>query len=143
MHGKTISLLAVAAALVAGGCGADKRADDRADAGQARVSQVVDRLGAAARSRDAKAICEDLFTKNLQTSIRRTAGTSCAAEVGRNLFSAQTRFSVEKVDVGDAQAVALVKDQKGRESSLVLLPESGVWKIARIGSAADVRGLAG
>jgi hypothetical protein len=130
---------ALAAAILLTGCGggnAGTKADTRKD-----VAKVVAQLGAAARDGDAGTICTGLLTRNLQTSIRRAAGTSCAQEVAHNVFGPKTRFQVEKLDVGHGQAVALVKDQDGRRSSLVLLPESGAWKTARIGSVADVKTL--
>jgi hypothetical protein len=145
MNSSRTGLLALATAAIAtAGCGSSKDHDAKpADAGQTRVAQLVNRLGVDARSGDTKAICSELFTKNLRASITKAAGTSCATEVGRNIAGSDVRFSVVQVDARDDQAVALVKDQKGRRSSLVILPESGVWKIARIGSAADVSGLGG
>jgi hypothetical protein len=131
---------ALAAALLVAGCGggadAEKNEADRKD-----VKDVVAQLSVAARDGDAARICDGLLTDNLQASITKAAGQSCDKEVGANVFGPKTRFVVEKLDVASSQAVALVKDQDGRQSSLVLLPESGSWKIARIGSAADVKAL--
>jgi hypothetical protein len=142
---KTTSLLAVAAAATAAfGCGGSKSDDSSSKTSDAKqqVAQIVDQLGAKARGGDGQAICTDLFTKNLQASIAKAAGTTCATEVGKNLAGADVTFSVVKVDARKDQAVAVVKDQKGRESSLVVLPEDGAWKIARIGSTDDVAALA-
>ena len=129
-----VAVLACAGVLA--GCGGgddDGKNDDRFEGEAADIARVVDELGQAARDKDAKKICEDLMTINLQVSIRRAAGTSCGAEVTENLFVEDASFRAEKIDVDGDNATAEVVDQDDRRSSLLFQKGDDGWRIARIG----------
>ena len=80
-----------------------------AHAAVAHLRDRCARLGQAARSHDAKAICEDIFTRNLQTSIRRAA-----AECLRRIPLEQ-RIRLLGVRVGNLQmAVAPAREDDGQ-----------------------------
>jgi len=129
--------LAIAAAgLLAAGCGGD---DDEGDGNAARfegpkaeVAAVVDRLGEAAREGDTKTICEEIVTRDLQTSVREASGKSCAAEFEANVVSDDTRYEINAIEVDGDEAVARVTDQEGRRSRLFFGRESDSWRISRI-----------
>ena len=128
------TLAVVACAGVLASCGGDEgENEEKFDGDKAEVAKVVDELGEAARNKDAKKICEDLLTENLQVSIRRAAGTSCAQEVGENIFSEDTEFRAEKVEVKGDTATAEVVDQRDQRSNLVFERDGDRWRIARIG----------
>ena len=132
----------MAAALAAGamavaGCGGgdDEPNAKRFDGEEKQVAAVVDRLSEAARRGDAKTICEDLITRNLQISVRTAAGTSCAQEFTENIASEDTRYEIDDITLqqGGRSATASVTDQDDRKSDLVLQRERDGWRIARIG----------
>lgn len=126
-------VVACAGMLAACGGGDEGENEKKFDGDAAEVGKVVDELGAAARDKDAKKICEDLLTENLQISIRRAAGTSCAQEIGENIFSEDTEFRAEKIDVTGDTATAEVVDQNDQRSNLVFERAGDAWRIARIG----------
>ncbi|HZO36020.1 MAG TPA: hypothetical protein VFB41_04000 [Solirubrobacteraceae bacterium] len=114
------------------GCG-DKASLTSGDTAQDKVTAVIDDLGTSARDGDGDRICKELFTSNLRISVARASGTTCAKEVGANIFSSDTKFDIGDVTVDGTTATASVTDQDGRTSSLVFASEDGQWRIARIG----------
>jgi hypothetical protein len=128
-----IAAVACAAALGACGGGDDDTNESRFEGEEAEVAAVIDRLTTAAREEDAKTICEDLITENLQISIRRAAGTSCAAEVGENIFAEDAEFRAEDIAVTEDTATAEVVDQHEQRSNLLFERDGESWRIARIG----------
>lgn len=116
------------------GCGkSDHALKTKGDEPRDQIAAVIDQLGKAARDDDGARICKELFTSNLRISVARASGTTCAKEVGDNLFSPETAFDVKSVEVDGATATATVTDQRDRTSHLVLESEDGAWRIARIG----------
>jgi hypothetical protein len=128
--GVTTALLVVAAVVAGCGGGHAKKAPP-ADPDRAAVARVLADLQAASRAGDGKRICNDIFTVKLANSITRSAASgSCAKEVRRNLFSPQTRISVQRVDVtAPSDATAIVTEENGNTSKVLLIKQAGQWRI--------------
>ena len=123
--------LLIAAALAACGGGSNSNAD-KYSGEKAKVATVIDELGKAARSGDGRRICDQLFDANLRISVRRASKHACAQEVVDKIFDQKTSYDVQSLGLSGNTANVRVKDQKGRKSLLLLLRESGSWRIARI-----------
>jgi hypothetical protein len=128
----TVLLATLAVGLVACGGGnksnADKFSGDKKD-----VGRVVDELGDAASKGDGARICNDLFTRNLEISVSRAAHRACADEVTRNVFEKGAQYDVEDLSLLKSNVANVrVKDQRDRESVLLMFKERGEWRIAKI-----------
>ena len=128
--GRNAAALACLALL--GGCGGDDGDEGRFEGERANVARVVEQLQDAARQGDGARICGQLFTRNLAISVARASRRPCAQEVTSNLGTGTT-FEVLDVQVRPSSAVAQIRDETERRSSLVFLREGGGWRIARIG----------
>jgi hypothetical protein len=115
-----------------GGGGGKKDNASRFSGEQANVARVVDELQSAARDGAGARICSQLFTQNLAISIQRASRRPCGQEVAANL-GPKTSFDVVGIQLRGTTAVAQVRDEKDRRSSLVFLRQAGQWRIARIG----------
>ena len=135
-----IVAVGMACAALLGACGGDDDGAgdnaERFDGERQRVAEVVDELQAAAREGNGERICDGLFTENLKISVQRASGRSCAEEVNANLEGSETTFEVVGIQLRGGSAVAQVRDENARRSSLVFLREGGDWRIARIGRLA-------
>ena len=131
--------LVVGLATAGSGCGGgdDDKPPPPADTERAAVVRVLADLQAASRAGDGKRICNGIFTVKLANSITRSSKSgSCAKEVRRNLFSPQTRFTVERVDFADASdATATVTEQNGNTSKVFLVKQAGQWRIRGVQAA--------
>jgi hypothetical protein len=130
------ALAALSAAAVLGACGGS---DDDADDSQALPSDqrgilsTFDQLQTASRRGDAKRICTDIFTESLATSIRRAAKRSCTAEVRATLVSPDARLAVRRdIRIRGSRAIAIVMEQTGKMSRVVLVKQGPTWRIQRI-----------
>ena len=123
------------AVLVVTGCGggssegtnAKRFSGDRRD-----VARVVDALQSAARSGDAHRICSELLTGSLATEIGARAGSSCEAQVKRQLVSEAETLAVQRVLVQGQIAVATVREQNRSVSQLVFRRQGGGWRVSGI-----------
>lgn len=137
-RGPLIALLAVSAALAAGGCGgSDGDATDRRSGDETAVRTALSDLQTAALAGDGKRICTEIFTPKLANSVTSSAKSgSCATEVRRNLFSPTTRLTVQSVTVADqANATAKVKEASGEMSTVFFVRQSGRWRIRSVQAA--------
>jgi hypothetical protein len=99
-------------------------------ADQRGVLRTVDALESASRRGDGKTICRELFTSALVRSIQTAAKRRCATEVKRHLFSPNAQISVQRgVQVKGKRATAVVREQNGNFSTLVLREQRGRWRI--------------
>ncbi len=133
-----IALLAVSAALAAGGCGgSDGDATDQRSSDETSVRTALGNLQAAALAGDGKRICTQIFTPKLANSVTSSSKSgSCATEVRRNLFSPTTRLTVQSVTVADqANATAKVKERSGEMSTVYFVRQSGRWRIRSVQAA--------
>jgi hypothetical protein len=138
-RGPLIALLAVSAALAAGGCGgSDGDATAKRSGEETSVRRALSNLQAAAVAGDGRRICTDIFTPKLANSVTGSSKSgSCAKEVRRNLFSPTTRLTVQSVTVADdkANATAKVKEASGKMSTVFLVRQSGLWRIRSVQAA--------
>jgi hypothetical protein len=137
-RGSLSALLAVSAALAAGGCGgSDADAVAQRSGPETSVRKALSSLQAAAVAGDGKRICTDIFTPKLASSVTSSSKSgSCAMEVRRNLFSPSTRLTVQSVSVADtANATAKVKEASGKMSTVFFVRQSGRWRIRSVQAA--------
>jgi hypothetical protein len=123
---------AISAAAALAGCGGgDDKKPQPPDPETAAVERVLADLQAASRRGDGKRICNTIFTVKLADSITRSAKSgSCAKEVRKKLFSPRTRITVRSVRVSEpADATAIVTEQNGNTSKVLLIKQSGQWRI--------------
>jgi hypothetical protein len=127
-----VVVAAICAAVALAGCGGgDDKKPQPSDPETAAVERVLADLQAASRRGDGKRICNTIFTVKLADSITRSAKSgSCAKEVRKKLFSPQTRITVKSVKVSEpADATAIVTEQNGNTSKVLLIKQSGQWRI--------------
>jgi hypothetical protein len=137
-RGSLGALLAVSAALAASGCGgSDADATDQRSGPETSVRSALSTLQAAAVAGDGKRICTEIFTPKLANSVTSSSKSgSCATEVRRNLFSPETRLTVQSVTVADAaNATAKVKEASGKTSTVYFVRQSGRWRIRSVQAA--------
>jgi hypothetical protein len=133
-----VALLALSAALAAGGCGgSDGDGTDQRPGPETSVRKALSDLQAAAVAGDGKRICTEIFTPKLADSVTSSSKSgSCATEVRRNLFSPTTRLTVQSVAVADeANATAKVKEASGETSNVFFVRQSGRWRIRSVQAA--------
>ena len=126
------------AALLAGcgGASASKSAGDfKGD--QRAVAQVVDDLSSAASKRDAKKICNDVFTTDLAKRLVR-GSDQCKDLVADQLKDADVyKMTIESVQITGARATASVKSQVNGDDKLTTLSfarQGREWRLAGLGS---------
>jgi hypothetical protein len=124
---------------VLAGCGGSETTQeptptqDAVQTSERDILNTVDRLQEAGRRGDGVAICREVFTARLARSIARAAGRPCAPTVRRTLFSPDTSISVQRdVRVTGQRATAVIREQNGHVSTLVLRREGGRWRIDSI-----------
>jgi hypothetical protein len=119
-------------AWVLAGCGGGS--GDQAKTDKQDVGQVLSDLQAASRNGDGARICNQIFTPKLANSVTKSSSSgSCASEVRRNLFSRNTKITVENIDVRDtSNANATVKEANGNTSTVFLVKQSGRWRIRSV-----------
>jgi hypothetical protein len=130
----------VAATALAGCGGSDDASPTQPSKTPAAVSDqergilgAVDALQMASRKGDGRRICADIFTVQLVHSIETAAKHSCAEEVGARLFSKKTEISVGRdVQVTGARGTAVIREQNGNISKLMMLKQDGEWRIDRV-----------
>jgi hypothetical protein len=141
-----LTMLSVLAALGVAGCGGskDSAGDSKAtsigastnasgppapgDAAAVRAS-LAD-LRATAVARDANRICTQIFTRKLALQVRSTDKQRSCTRVMRRGFKATSKLRVLRVKVADADhATASVKDGLGSRGTIVLVKQSGRWRI--------------
>jgi len=123
----------VAIAVSLGACGDDNDDGSGGFKGEEKkVAVVVDYLSAASRSGDGERICNELFTRNLSTSVAKTSKKSCPDEITKKLFDEDARYNIDDIAVTGNKATVRVTDQVNRESVLQMVNENGAWKIAKI-----------
>lgn len=117
------------------GCGGsdDKDQNTKVD-NEAAVRKVLGQLQQASVAGDGDRICTQIFTPKLANSVTRSAKSgSCAKEVKVNLFSPETRLTVQDVSVTDqANATATVKEANGNTSTVFFVRQSGRWRIRSV-----------
>lgn len=129
------SLVALAAAVVAIGCGGDDDVNNNAenyDGADAEVASVVDDFGNAGRDGDGDRVCGEIFTEELAGNVEEESGQSCASEVEDNLPEDDYELTVDSLDVEDDTATVGVTDQDDNESVLHLERADGDWRVARV-----------
>lgn len=137
-NGVRLAGAVVCAATALGGCGGgETKKTTPTDQVRAAVTRVLADLQAASRAGDGKRICNAIFTVKLADSITRSSASgSCAKEVRRNLFSPATRINVKSVQVADAaNASAIVAEQNGNTSKVLLIKQAGQWRIRGVRAA--------
>jgi hypothetical protein len=139
MRTKTMRTRALAVAglavLAVTGCGGSSPdgANAKRFSGERRdVARVVDALQSAARSGDAHKICSELLTGNLAAEIGARVGTSCEAQVKRQLVSDGETLAVQRLLVRGTVAVATVREQNRNISQLVFRRQGGDWRLSGI-----------
>jgi hypothetical protein len=124
--------LAVLAVTGCGGGSSDGANAKRFSGDRREVARVVDALQSAARSGDAHRICSELLTESLAVEIGARAGTSCEAQVERQLVSDGETLAVQHLTVRGTIAVATVREQNRNVSQLVFHRQGGYWRVSGI-----------
>ena len=124
--------LAVLAVTGCGGGSSDGANAKRFSGDRREVARVVDALQSAARSGDAHRICSELLTGSLAVEIGARAGTSCEAQVERQLVSDGETLAVQHLTVRGTIAVATVREQNRNVSQLVFHRQGGDWRVSGI-----------
>jgi hypothetical protein len=124
--------LAVLAVTGCGGSSPDGANAKRFSGERQDVARVVDALQSAARGGDAHKICSELLTGTLAVEIGARAGTSCEAQVKRQLVSDRETLAVQNVLVRGTVAVATVREQNRNLSQLVFHRQGGGWRVSGI-----------
>ena len=124
--------LAVLAVTGCGGGSSDGANAKRFSGDRREVARVVDALQSAARSGDAHRICSELLTESLAVEIGARAGTSCEAQVERQLVSDGETLAVQHLTVRGTIAVATVREQNRNVSQLVFHRQGGDWRVSGI-----------
>jgi hypothetical protein len=134
MRTRTLAAAGLAVLAVTGcGGGSSEGANAKRFSGDRReVSRVVDALQSAARSGDTHRICSELLTGSLAGEIGARAGTSCEAQVKRQLVSDAETLAVQRLAVHGPVAVALVREQNRSVSQLVFRRQGGDWRVSGI-----------
>jgi predicted metalloprotease len=122
----------VFAILLAVGCGGDSSSEAGSDT--EAVADVMASLNEASRAGDGDRICTQLFTPKLANSVSSSSKSgNCEREVKSNLFSPETRISVENIAVpNESSAVATVKEGNGNTSQVFLVKTGGEWRIRSV-----------
>lgn len=133
----TVKLLvaAVTAAAVLGGCGEpdDAQQAPPASGEQRAILSTIDALQSASRQGNADKICNELFTETLAKSIRGASRRSCEKEIRATLTSPDAQISVQRqIDINGARATAMVREEDGAASTVLLVKDGGRWRIQRI-----------
>jgi hypothetical protein len=133
---RTRALAATGLALLAvtgcGGGSSEGANAKRFSGDQREVARVVDALQSAARSGDTHRICSELLTGSLAGEIGARAGTSCEAQVKRQLVSDGETLAVQHMAVRGTVAVATVREQNRTVSQLVFRRQAGDWRVSGI-----------
>ena len=130
----SVAVAAVWPAAALGACGGsdDKPAPNSSDDTRG-ILATVDALQTASRQRDARRICQELFTDALAKSIRDASEHTCEAEVRETLTSPDARLSVSRdVDVKGSHATATVREQNGKTSTVSFVKDGDRWRIERV-----------
>lgn len=121
--------------LVIGACGGgdDGPNAKRFDGDQKKIAAVIDDLQSAARDGEADRICDDVFTKELASTIKRETGVGCTARVKQQLVDKKATYKAEGVRLdGTDKAVVNVTDAGGTRSVLYMTRAGDDWRIAQI-----------
>lgn len=136
-----IRYLAVLTTLALAGCGGGSQGDEDAPSPMPAPAEetnavrfVLADLQAASRDGDGDRICNQIFTPRLADSVTAASkGGSCAKQVRRNLFSRDARIVVQDVTLRDpTSAVAVVAEQGGSGSDVLLAKQGGEWRIRSV-----------
>lgn len=124
---------------LAGGCGgsedrsAQRQSKSTVSGDQRGVLQTIDALQIATRKGDGQAICGEIFTPELARSVEAASKHSCPHEVRQRLFSPRAELAVSRdITVRGDQATAVVREQNGHVSRLVMVRRDNRWRIARV-----------
>jgi hypothetical protein len=129
------ALLAAAAALALGGCGAARSSSSaKFEGDQGAVAKVVDDLANAGRRKDAAKICSSILSRSLVTQLR-SAGGDCQAEIKKAIDDADDfDLEVQTVRVNGNQAQARVRQgKKGPLATFSFVREDGGWRATSLG----------
>ena len=121
--------------LLIGACGGgdDGPNAKRFDGQQKDVAAVIDDLQSASRAGEPERICEEVFTKELASTIKRETGVECTKRVGQQLVDEKATYKAEGVRLdGDDRAVVNVTDAAGTRSVLYMTKAGDDWRIAQI-----------
>ena len=128
----------LAAALLAGGCGATTPTEeDAAEFGgeQRLVAQAIEDLQDAAIDGDEDRICRELLAEGLAERMGGT-GQDCERTVRDALEDTDTSdLTVRSVEISGTTATARVKAERGdadRETTVGLAKEGARWRISRL-----------
>jgi len=129
-------LVAASALLVAwpyAGCGRDEDPLEGFAGRDRAVAATVLAYGTAARTGDAKAVCDDILARAAKAPL----GRECVRRVTTALRGVtQHRIDVVAVRFEGDTAIATVVTGAGkspRSGALALVQEDGLWRIARVG----------
>jgi hypothetical protein len=139
VHRRALPAAIIAAALVAGGCGATTSSDDEGApvlrGEQQRVAQAIEDLQDAATDGDEDRICRELLAEALAERLGGT-GQRCERTVRDALENADTSdLSVRSARVSGTRATARVKAERGdadRVTTVGLVKEGARWRISRL-----------
>jgi hypothetical protein len=128
----------LAAALLAGGCGATTASEEdptEFSGEQQLVAQAVEDLQDAAIDGDEDRICRELLAEGLAERLGGT-GQDCERNVRDALEDTDTSdLTVRSVQVSGTTATARVKAERGdadRETTVGLAKEGARWRISRL-----------
>jgi hypothetical protein len=123
----------VMAASVLAGCGGTDDPLSGFTGPDRGVAQTVYDFNVAARSGDAKTVCDDLLARSAKAPL----GQECVRRMTSALRSIDTQgIDVVAVRYKDNAAIATVVTHAGknpRSGTLALVQEGGRWRIARVG----------
>jgi hypothetical protein len=126
--------IATAALVALAGCGGGGGTNaDRFSGAKQDVARVLDDLQRAARAGDAKGICDRLFTARLAQELAKAkGGAPCPQRVRRTLVRKDETITARSIDVRGDAALAVVKEQNGNVTRLVLRKVAGRWRVDAI-----------
>jgi hypothetical protein len=137
MRARALPLVALALAVLAGGCASSGSKDSTADfRGEQRlVAATVEDLESAAADGDEGKLCRELLARSVVDRLGR-GGRTCGQTVKDALKDADSSdLTVRSVRVDGTRASVAVKEERGRAdrvSTVRLVKEGGRWRIATL-----------
>jgi hypothetical protein len=128
-------LMVIAAALALSACGtASTSSDVKLNSAQQDVADVVGKLATAGSRHNAKAICNDILSKQVLDQLK-SAGGDCETEIGDAIADATDYdLQVRSVKITGNTATAQVRQGKdGKVSTFTFVKEGGDWRATALG----------
>ena len=128
---RQLTVLVLAAAVLAAGCGRESEED--------RVRSTLQSFADATARKDYQALCDRLFSEKLVEEVRRTVPCEIALKQSDLATAKNPKLEVTRVRVDGKRATADVKtsaaNQKPSQDTVELVQEDGDWRIISLTSS--------